>query len=156
DVTAGASGAPNGFSVQWMKKADFDAFGWPADEYDPHVAYCDFTGEPTLNLDSRSTTFALAPNATIGVQMGDLFDETGIYTDYADPLQPGEYVIRVKAEGSTLNNTVSSAFSQTVFAATPKAECTQGFWKNHPDVWPVGCTPMTLGTVSYTKTELLQ
>src|SRR5712691_1521195 len=49
DVHAGTSGAPNGFVIQWMNKADFDTFGWPVDELDPHANYCDFTGVPTLN-----------------------------------------------------------------------------------------------------------
>lgn len=31
---------------------------------------------------------------------------------------------------------------------------TQGFWKNHPDAWPVN--NLTLGTVNYTQAELLQ
>lgn len=30
---------------------------------------------------------------------------------------------------------------------------TQGYWKNHPDAWPV--SSLTLGTRTYTKTELL-
>ncbi|HVK86756.1 MAG TPA: DUF4215 domain-containing protein [Kofleriaceae bacterium] len=36
-----------------------------------------------------------------------------------------------------------------------RTDCThtQGFWKNHPDVWPV--SSLTLGTVTYSKTQLL-
>ncbi len=30
---------------------------------------------------------------------------------------------------------------------------TQGYWKNHPDAWPV--SSLTLGTVTYTKAELI-
>ncbi len=30
---------------------------------------------------------------------------------------------------------------------------TQGFWKNHPGAWPV--TTLTLGTVTYTQSQLL-
>src|ERR1044072_8428761 len=156
DVQAGASGAPNGFTVQWMKKADFDAYGWPATESDPGSVYCDFTGDPTLNLDSRSGTFQLASHGVIGIQMGDLFDETGIYGSYLDHLEPGAYVFRVWAEGSAAaGGQTSSAPSTLVFAETSNPECTQGFWKTHPEAWPLGCTPMTLGTVTYTKTELL-
>ena len=118
DVQAGASGAPNGFTIQWMKKADFDAYGWPATETDPLAVYCDFTGDPTLNLDSRSGTFQLAPDGVIGIQMGDLFDETGIYGDYLDHLEPGEYVFRGWAEGSAQNGTTPSAPSALVFGAT--------------------------------------
>jgi hypothetical protein len=156
DVTAAATGAPNGFVIQWMKKSDFLALGWPATEYDPAAVVCDFTGDPSLNIDARSASFLLAPSGVIQVQMGDLFDETGIYSgDYLDALTPGEYAFRVWAEGNDALGVASSTPSQTIFAATSNPECTQGFWKNHPEAWPVGCTPMTLGTVSYTKTQLL-
>jgi hypothetical protein len=155
DVTAGATGAPNGFVIQWMKKADFLALGWPADEYDANAVVCDFTGDPSLNLDARSSSFHLASSGVIQVQMGDLFDETGIYSsDYLDALAPGEYAFRAWAEG---NGTAGSGSvpSQAIFGATTNPECTQGFWKNHPEAWPPGCTPMMLGTVVYTKAELL-
>jgi hypothetical protein len=156
DVTAGASGAPNGFVIQWMKKSDFDEYGWPSDEYDPLAATCDFTGSPTLNMDDRSSTFALAPHGVIEVQMGDLFDETGLYGYYLDQLPPGDYAFRVWAEGNGAPGSGSVA-SATFFASTTVPECTQGFWKNHPEVWPVGCLPMMLGTVNvYTQAQLLQ
>src|SRR5262249_40517538 len=103
----------------------------------------------------RSSSFLLGPNGTIGVQVGDLFDETGIYADYADQLPPGDYAFRVYAEGNDAKGQPSSAMSQTIFASTSKPECTQGFWKNHPEAWPPAGTPMTLGTVSYTAAELL-
>ena len=156
NVQAGASGAPNGFVIQWMSKSDFDTFGWPVDEYDPHSAFCDFTGVPTLNMDSRSDSFQLGPDGAIQVQMGDLFDETGVYGSYLDQMVPGQYVFRVWAEGSAApGGAAASAPSQLILTATANPECTQGFWKTHPGVWPTGCTPMLLGSVSYTKTELL-
>lgn len=31
----------------------------------------------------------------------------------------------------------------------------QGFWKNNPNAWPASATPMLLGTVSYTKSQLI-
>ncbi|HKF95568.1 MAG TPA: hypothetical protein VKB96_13430, partial [Gammaproteobacteria bacterium] len=39
--------------------------------------------------------------------------------------------------------------------ATPAGGCVrgQGYWKNHPDQWPV--TELTLGNVTYTQEELL-
>jgi hypothetical protein len=154
DVTAGATGAPNGFTIQWMKKTDYLAFGWPANEYDPMAPVCDFTGSPTLNTDARSNSFLLAPNGAIQVQVGDLFDETGIYGDYLDQLPPGEYAFRVWAEGTGTAGS-GSVPSQTFFTTTTTPECTQGFWKTHPEVWPVGCTPMLLGTVAYTQAQLL-
>jgi hypothetical protein len=156
DVSAGASGAPHGFVIQWMNKADYLAFGWPADEYGPYSNSCDFVGTPTLNTDSRSSSFALASHGSIAIQMGDLFDETGISGTYLDQVPPGEYAFRVWAEGDEAVPGSASAPSATMFAATVAVpECTQGFWKTHPEAWPVGCTPMLLGTVLYTKTELL-
>jgi len=155
DVTAGASGAPHGFVVQWMNKADYLTFGWPADEYGAYSNSCDFTGTPTLNTDLRSSTYQLAPGGSIQIQMGDLFDETGIDGTYLDQVPPGEYAFRVWAEGDAAVPGSASTPSVTLFATTTNPECTQGFWKTHPEAWPVGCTPMTLGTVSYTKTQLL-
>jgi len=155
DVHAGVSGAPNGFTIQWMKKADFDEYGWPSNEYDPSAATCDFTGTPTLNTDPRSSSYALGSNGAIQVQMGDLFDETGLYGYYLDALPPGEYAFRVWAEGTGAPGS-GSVPSLTMFASTTVApECTQGFWKTHPEAWPPGCTPMLLGTVAYTQAQLL-
>jgi hypothetical protein len=154
DVHAGASGTPNGFVIQWMTKAEFDEYGWPSSEYD--AATCDFTGTPTLNTDSRSSSFLLGSNGAIQVQMGDLFDETGLYGYYLDALPPGDYAFRVWAEGNGTAGSGSVA-SATIFASTTVApECTQGFWKTHPEAWPAGCLPMTLGTVGgYTQAQLL-
>jgi hypothetical protein len=41
------------------------------------------------------------------------------------------------------------------FVACPSGGCTltQGYWKNHPDAWPV--SSLNLGSVLYTKAELL-
>jgi hypothetical protein len=41
----------------------------------------------------------------------------------------------------------------TVQAAPQGCTLTQGFWKNHASAWPV--SSLTLGTVSYTKTQLI-
>jgi len=43
----------------------------------------------------------------------------------------------------------------TVASSSPsEATLTQGYWKSHPEAWPV--TSLTLGAVSYTHTQLLQ
>jgi hypothetical protein len=153
-VEAGPSGAPAGFAIDWMTRADFDIYGWPEDEYGLYSQYCDFTGAPTLNIDDRSESYALGPLGVTTVQLGDLYDETGLYATYPDGLPPGtEYAVRVHAEGDV--DHLESAYSQTLFISTVAAECTQGFWKTHPEVWPTGCLPMTLGNVSYTQAELL-
>jgi len=155
-IQAGPSGAPAGFEIQWMTKADYDRLGgWPTDEYDPALALCEFTGVPTLNVDSASPSFQLSPDGTIHVQIGDLFDETGVVATYADQLPSGsDFVFRAYAIGSP--GVDESDASATLDGSTNAApECTQGFWKNHPDTWPAGCLPMQLGTVVYTQTQLL-
>src|SRR5262247_2415305 len=44
DVTAGPSGAPNGFTIEWMTQAQYDALGgaWPADPADPRIKFAMF------------------------------------------------------------------------------------------------------------------
>ncbi len=53
-----------------------------------------------------------------------------------------------------LNNSASASISVTCPPPPPDGGCTftQGFWKNHPEVWPV--SSLTLGTVSYTDDQL--
>lgn len=165
DVTAGESGTPYGFSVQWMKKSDYLAFGFPEDTYDPRAAFCEFTGEPSLNTDSRSSSYLLGPGGVIEIQMGDLFDETGMYGSYLDGVEPGEYAFRVWANGDGIDPQSGSLKSGAVFFTTiGDPECTQGFWKTHgsgacaiaspTNLWPASCMPMLLGTVAYTEAQL--
>jgi hypothetical protein len=156
DVQAGPSGAPNGFAIQWMAKGTYLSIGgFPNSLQDPAASSCDFTGTPTLNVDPRSGTFLLGSDGVIKVQMGDLFDQTGISSpDYLSQLPAGDYVFRAWALGNGTPGS-GSDLSNPVFASTTNPECTQGFWKNHPDNWPAGCLPMLLGTVSYTKQNLL-
>jgi len=63
------------------------------------------------------------------------------------------YVFRVRAnEGSEFSATISCATQPCV----PPTNCTytQGYWKTHPSAWPV--SSLSLGTVSYTQSQLLQ
>ena len=74
----------------------------------------------------------------------------GIETDYTIPLTSNtQYVFRAYVDGDA--NGDQSAYSGDLTASTTNAECTQGFWKNHPEVWPASATPMLLGTVAYTR-----
>ena len=156
DVQAGASGAPHGFVIQWMSKQDYDDYGFGDIEYDVYSAYCEFDGVPTLNMDSRSDSYLLGPNGVVGIQMGDLFDETGVYGTYLDGVRPGLYAFRVWAHGDGVNAGSGSLPSEVqFFSTTGDPECTQGFWKTHPELWPPGCTPMLLGTTAYSAAELL-
>lgn len=167
DVTAGASGAPNGFTIEWMTQAQYDANGgtWPA-EADPRIKWALFFGFPSLNTVDGTTSFMLGPDAVADIEIGDIFDETGILSsDRGEMSQGTNYVFRVRADGDGSafmageGLVPSSPFSGTLTAHTnPKpagSGCifTQGYWKNHPDAWPV--SSLKLGLIVYTKTQLL-
>jgi hypothetical protein len=156
EVEAGQSGAPAGFVVEWMKKSDFDAMGgWPADENDYRIIYCQFYGTPTWNVSTGS--YVLPAGEKVQVEVGDIFDETGLYANYDGELDDASaYVIRVHAEGTA--DATESPRSADLEASTKPASqnCTYtiGYYKNHPDAWPVGS--LFLGNVSYTAAQLLQ
>jgi len=156
-VTAGASGAPNGFYVEWMYKSVFDALGgWPGDPYDPSLYYCIFDGIPAWHVGGVNG-YKLGPGESIDVVLGELFDESGVTTDYTSELGSSQgVVVHGYAEGDA-SHSQSSFTSDLVSATTASDNCTftVGYWKNHAAAWPAGCTPMTLGTVSYTKAQLL-
>jgi hypothetical protein len=153
-ITAGPSGAPAGFTIDWMTKEYYDFYGgWPPSHFFPYVEYCDFTGVPTLNVDAAS--YVLPPNGSVSIQLGDLFDETGLFATYADGVPTDtEFAVRIHARGDV--DHLKSPYSGTMFVSSIDGECTQGFWKTHPEVWPPYCTPMMLGNVSYTQAQLLQ
>ena len=155
DVQAGASGTPYGFTIEWMTKADFDAYGWPTNYTPPGFNYCTFDGTPTLNVTPGVTSFLLPSGATAKVVLGELFDETGMYSTYLDEMLPvTQYAVRVRAEAGP--SASASANSGTLIVGSGVQEVcrfTQGFWKNHSSAWPV--TSLTLGTVSYTQAQLL-
>jgi hypothetical protein len=172
DVAAGASGAPNGFTIEWMTQVQFDANSgaWP-DETDPRVKTAMFYGFPSLNTVDGTTTFMLGPDAIADIEVGDIFDETGVMAQNRDELSQGTmFVFRVRANGDgdptggmglTAGSGLlpSSDYSTTHYASTkaPPAstDCvfTQGYWKNHPTAWPVGS--VKLGNVIYSKAQLL-
>lgn len=162
-ITAGQSGAPAGFTIQWMKKSDYDALGGWADEGNPALKYCQCYGPYTLNQWAGNP--AMGSGETSYLQLGDLNDESGLYGNDYDQLLPGtEYVVRGYAEGD--GNGDPSTFSNTVTTSTLTSECTQGFWKTHgpglchsgsnSNVWPAGCFPMKVGDkgTGYAYTDL--
>jgi hypothetical protein len=114
-----------------------------------------FTGVPTFNVEGTGDAYALASGEAIEVELGQLFDETGVTATNTDELAPAtEYVIRIRANGGSGD---PSQFSETmVVSSAPLAQnCTftVGYWKNHPEEWPV--TNLTLGNVNYTAAQLL-
>lgn len=155
-VNAGDSGAPAGFFVDRMTKVEFDALGgWPTDGAVTLVGGS-FTGVPTFNIEGTADAYVLAPGEGIEVELGQLFDETGVAATDTDELDAAtEYVVRIRANG--LAGGDPSAFTETMVVSSSSlaANCTftLGYWKNHTGEWPV--TNLTLGTVNYTAAELL-
>ncbi len=156
-VTAGPSGAPQGFTIEWLPASVYDAIGsWPAPE-NPVLLKADFRGTPTLNITDGTDSYALAGSDFAGVQLGDLFDETGVITQQVGELAEGAtYVVRVRANatGTDAGSTPSNILRVRTLARTIQ-DCTytQGYWKNHPEAWPVGS--VTLGTVNYSAAQLM-
>lgn len=155
-ITAGPTGAPNGFTVRWMDQSAYVANGEqfpPTPDFDEGRA--SFTGVPTLNtFDGQYTTFALGPNETIRIEIGDLEDESGVAGTQAELEDGVRYYYVVFANDA--NGEPDSDLSLTVSGTTTVSRnCTytQGFWKNHESAWPV--TSLTLGTVTYTKAQLI-
>lgn len=162
-VTAGETGAPAGFSVQWMTKEEFDLYGW-SDNPAPATSFCKagFSGVP------GASQYNLAVGASVAVQIGDnLFDTLGASsTCPATPLNCGtDYVFRAFAHAT--NTLFRSDFTPTLVCRTqecsdPGCTFTQGYWKTHGpsptgnnvNVWPVAS--LTLGTVTYSDTQLQQ
>ncbi len=163
-VYAGASGAPAGFSVQWMLKSEFDANGgWPATDPVGSSSFCkaSFSGVPA------DSYFDLAPLAGAEINIGDYpFDQIGASSTCANtPLLCGqEYVFRAMAHnvqgGLGESNWSANTICSTTACVDPGCTFTQGYWKTHgpsargnnTNVWPVNS--LTLGTVNYTAAQL--
>jgi hypothetical protein len=164
NVCGGAvTGAPAGFSLQWVTAARFAAAGgvWP-DSASPDLCKGSFSGN------ANGSAYNLGKNQCATVQAGDnLFDDPGASSNCANmPLECGtDYVFRSFAHA---NSTLfRSDFTAILLCSTspcvppPGCTYTQGFWKTHGPIptgnnvneWPV--TGLTLGTVAYTDLELL-
>ena len=156
EVEAGATGAPSGFRVEWMKLSDYNANGgWPDSPSSPIVGRAVFYGFPTWNMSTGS--YQLASGAKVTIELGDLFDETGFAANNVRELgDQQQYVIHVQAIGTATDQASdqSTDLQATTRPASQNCTFTQGYWKNHADAWPVD--NLTLGTVNYTKAQLLQ
>jgi hypothetical protein len=160
-VTAGATGAPAGFSVQWMSVEAYAANGnmWFASD-DPRLCKASFSGNANLSR------YNLAAGQSVTVKVGEFLFDEGASTNCGDVLQCGtEYVFRVFAHAnSTLNRsdfTANLLCSTLPCGSTGTCTYTQGYWKSHGPIplgnnsneWPVA--ELTLGTVNYTDLQLL-
>ena len=155
-VTAGNTGAPAGFYIDRMNLDEYNALGgWDATNASSWVSGS-FVGTPTFNIEGTSPDYSLAAGQSIEVELGQLFDETGVIATDTDELAPAtQYVLRIRsnagagsaASGYTENLVVSSS------GLAQNCTYTLGYWKNHTEVWPV--TSLTLGTVNYSAAQLL-
>jgi hypothetical protein len=155
-VQAGASGAQAGFTAQWMKKADFDGLGGWAAEGHPALMKGDFVGVPVWTTDGNAGDYTLAPNQWMDIELGQLFDESGVSASFVDELAPGtEYVVRVYSRAAGDASASQPTPDMVVATANAAQNCTFtiGYWKNHELAWPA--LSLTLGSVAYNQADLL-
>jgi len=158
-VCAGATGAPAGFTLQWMTLADYVANGnaWLSSE----LGLCDgsFSGNASLSR------YNLAPNQCVvpDVRIGDLLQDNGTSTSCPERLQCGTtYVFRGFAHANSANKRSAFTTNLTCTTAPCNTSCDPnvksfGFWKNHyPDAWPadVIANGLTVGCQTYTAAQL--
>jgi hypothetical protein len=150
-ITAGATGAPAGFSVQWMSQEDLAANGgvWYSSD-DPRLCKASFSGNAN---DSR---YNLAAGASVTLTIGDLLMDNGASLDNCtDGLNCGtNYVFRVFAHA---NSTLSkSAFTyHTCSTLACDNSCGNhhfGYFKTHPELIPAA--GLDLGTIHYDATTI--
>ena len=150
-VTAGSTGAPYGFTLQWMTLADYVANGGFSSTL-PLGCEASFAGP------ANGSRYVLAAGQSVTVTAGDFTVDNGFSTSCQTPLVCGTtYVFRVFAHGGALwNRSPFSAIVQdSTLPCSKEGTCTltQGYWKNHAEAWPV--TSLTLGGVLYNQTQLL-
>jgi hypothetical protein len=158
DVSAGPSGTPAGFGIQYVKSNDLAYAGsWDNAVALGLVQTIEFTGTPTYNVSETAPSFKLYPYSDHDAEVGDLFDETGVQsTDLTLELDDEtDYDFRTYAKGDGAGE--QSVFSSSCHGHThhKPMDCTftQGYWKNHGSQWPV--SSLKLGTVSYSKQQLI-
>ena len=158
-VTAGTTGAPAGFSIQWMPKATFDALNgvWPSDS----TSFCSasFSGKAFLS------NYNLAAGGSVTVRIGDLLLDNGASTNCGADLTCGTtYVFRAFAHGDKAKNKSGWSSLTASTLACPTTECVHagfGYWKEIQGgitAWPGyvdGTSSLTIGGVSYTYQECM-
>jgi hypothetical protein len=162
-VTAGESGSPTGFSIQWMTLADYVAMGnqWPVTTEVPNAqapSFCkaNFSG---IVPSSGCIPYNLHPGQSVTVVIGDdsLYDNCAVSSPCsgAPLLCNTAYVFRASALDATGQLRVSDTITCATLACVGGSSCTysQGYWRNHPNAWPV--TSLILGTVTYQAAELM-
>lgn len=157
-VTAGATGAPAGFSLQWMTAADYAL---------NNNTWSDTPCKASFSGNANLSRYNLAAGESVTLVVGEFLFDNGASTNCAQELMCGtDYVFRAFAHANSKMN--RSLFSANVTCSTspcnpPSEGCTytQGYWKTHGPIptgnnvneWTV--TSLVLGTVNYTDLELL-
>lgn len=154
-ITAGGSGTPEGFTVRWMSETSYTAYGgWPSQPASDE-GWGWFTGQPTLNTNGGIvTSFQLTPDQSVTIEVGDLFDETGLSGTYGAELGEGvRYVFTAYANSGVSTQSAYAATVRATTTTTDQRNCTytQGYWKTHSN-WPVD--QLMLGTRMYSFEEL--
>lgn len=164
--TAGSTGAPAGFSIQWITAEALAANNgvWPSDE----TQFC----KASFSGNASGYNYSLAAGANKTVTLGDtLFDTPGASSpcDGVALTCGTAYVFRAFAHAnSTYNRSAFSANTTCSTASCGGGGCTftQGYWKTHgptlcltgnnTNQWPadVQANGLALGTTSYTDSEL--
>jgi len=164
-VCAGASGLPNGFSLDWLKASDYaaNANHWFSSD-SPLACSAGFSGSANLSR------YNLGPYECVTVNVGDFLFDNGASTNCAIGLDCGtQYMFRAFGHG---NSTYNRSDDTTVLGCATldcghSTSCTftQGYWKTHGVVptgnnayaWPdaAKASGLQLGSVSYTAADLL-
>ena len=162
NVTAGQTGAPAGFSMQWMTLADYVALGnqWPGTSEVPNAQASSFCKANFSSMPSSGCIpYNLHPGQSVTVVIGDdsLYDNCAVSSPCsgAPLLCNTAYVFRAFALDATGQLRVSETITCATLQCVGGSSCTysQGYWRNHPNAWPV--TSLTLGTVTYQAAELM-
>jgi hypothetical protein len=147
-IVAGGTGAPAGFSLQWMTLDDYETYGWGNDEF---VCKGSFSGN------ARDSRYKLASNGEVVLTIGDLYYDNGASTSCPEELECGTtYVFRTFAHATS--SMFRSDFSQNYTCSTAACEgsCPHGFGHfKDGDNWPEDVVELDLGNITYTKEELL-
>jgi hypothetical protein len=163
NVTAGQTGAPAGFSIQWMTLADYVALGnqWPVSSQVPNAQAPSFckANFSRITPSSGCIPYNLHPGQSVTVVIGDdsLYDSCAVSSPCSGTplLCNTAYVFRASALDSTGQLRISETITCATMPCVGGGSCTytQGYWRNHPDAWPV--TSLTIGTVTYQVAELM-
>ena len=161
-VNAGQAGAPAGFLIQWLTLADYNALGnrWPGSYEIPNSqapSFCRATfGVPVT---PGCAGYSLRPWQSVTVTIGDdsLHDNCAVSSPCSgSPLLCNTtYVFRAFALDSKGQLSVSNSITCATLPCVGGSSCTytQGYWRTHPDAWPV--TSLSIGTVTYQAAELI-